>query len=194
MPKKRRDSYFVISYRDPKEGKILSLKSYSIQDSSLGLSFVAISDFKFDTNKVVVDPEEENLAKRLKDVKSLHLSIYSIVSIEEVGTDHEGLKFQKDKSNLFVLPTGDQPKPNGNKWYGRCTPAYFSIVTLFKSLTRSEIPDFPNDRVVAFELFKSVIRIDWTRRKLYSPLRPHVTRSDKSLEFSLHIRYTSLLS
>lgn len=76
---------------------------------------MAISDFKFDTNKVVVDPEEENLAKRLKDVKSLHLSIYSIVSIEEVGTDHEGLKFQKDKSNLFVLPTEDQSKPNGGK-------------------------------------------------------------------------------
>jgi hypothetical protein len=44
-------------------------------------------------------------------VKTLHLSIYSIISIQEVGMEHKGLYFKKDKSNLVVLsPEHNLPK------------------------------------------------------------------------------------
>ncbi len=94
---------FVITYRDPKKGEIVSIKAKNVTDSSLGLSFIAISDFVFDTGTLVVNPAEEDLKKRFEGVKTLHLSIYSILSIEEVGPDHKGLRFKKDKSNLLVL-------------------------------------------------------------------------------------------
>lgn len=106
------NTYFVITYRDPKEGKIVECKAKTIADSSLGLSFIAISDFVFTSrNSVVVDPTEEYLQKRLENVKSLHLSIYSIVSIEEVG-QQVGLKFVKDKSNLVMLNPNSHPEPS----------------------------------------------------------------------------------
>ena len=50
--------------------------------------------------------------RRFEGVKTLHLSIYHIISIEEVGLAHKGLKFKKDKSHLVVLTT-DQPPPKG---------------------------------------------------------------------------------
>lgn len=100
---KDRDTYFVITYREPQEGKVVTLKAKTVTDSSLGLSFIAISDFVFSTGGLVVNPAEEELKKRFENVKSLHLSIYTIISIEEVGTEHQGLSFKKDKSNLVVL-------------------------------------------------------------------------------------------
>ena len=103
-------NYFVITYRDPKDGKIMELKAYRIHDSSLGLGFVSISDFFFDSENIVVSPEEETLRKRLENVKTLHLSIYSILSVSEMGTSNRGLKFQKEKSNLLVLPR-NEPAP-----------------------------------------------------------------------------------
>ncbi len=108
MVQKSKDTYYVITYRDPKDGNVVSLKANSVTDSSLGLSFVAISDFIFDTNTLVLNPAEEDQKKRYEDVKALHLSIYTIISIEEVGGDHKGLKFRKDRSNLIVL-SNDSP-------------------------------------------------------------------------------------
>ena len=78
-------SLFLIHYRDPQEGEILSLKARQILDSTLGLSFIRISDFVFDIGSLVIKPSEEQLQKRLENVKSLHLSIYSIISIEELS-------------------------------------------------------------------------------------------------------------
>ncbi len=105
-------TYFVITYRDPKDQKIIALKAQSIRDSSLGLAFISISDFIFDTQALVVSPEEESMAKHFRDVKTLHLSIYSIISVEEIGAKHKGLTFRKAKSNLVVLRPTDNP-PNG---------------------------------------------------------------------------------
>ena len=96
-------SLFLIHYRDPKEGETFSLKARKILDSTLGLSFVCISDFVFDTGSLVVRPSEEQLQKRLENVKSLHLSIYSIISIEELS--EKNMSFQEDKSKLLVLPS-----------------------------------------------------------------------------------------
>jgi hypothetical protein len=109
--KNKNKTYYIITYRDPKDGKVVECKARKIQDSGLGLSFVSISDFVFNNSSVVVDPTEEYLRKRLENVKSLHLSVYSIVSVEEVGTENSGLKFRNDKSNLVVLNTS-APSPD----------------------------------------------------------------------------------
>ena len=107
------DSLYLIHYRDPKDGTNQSLRAHKVYDSPLGLSFVCISDFVFEPEGLVVKPAEEQLQKRLEGVKSLHMSIYSIISIEEIGPEHKGLKFQKDKSNLVVLPQDTaQPPPS----------------------------------------------------------------------------------
>ena len=112
--KKKEETYFVITYREPVEGKIQTLKAKTVTDSTLGISFVSISDFIFDTESLVVNPNEETRKKQFENVKSFHLSIYTILSIEEVGKSHQGLKFKKDKSNLVVLSNQDS-KQNTDK-------------------------------------------------------------------------------
>jgi hypothetical protein len=112
MAMKKEETFYLISYRDAKDAKVLTLKAKTVTDSSLGLSFVAISDFIFDTKSVVINPEEEDRKRQFEGVKTLHLSIYTIISIEEVGEDHKGLKFKKDKSNLVIL-SPEQPQPKG---------------------------------------------------------------------------------
>ncbi len=97
-------TYYLIHYRDPKDGQICELKAHKIEDSSLGLSFIKISDFIFETNQLLIKPTEEQLKKRFENVKSLHISIYSVISIEELGLEHDGLKFAKDRSNLVAFP------------------------------------------------------------------------------------------
>ena len=109
MSQKNKDlGYYVITYRDPKEEKVLQLKARTVKDSSLGLSFISISDFVFATKSVVVSPQEDYLKKRFENVKRLHVSIYSILSIEEVG-EKTSLNFSKDKSNLVVLNSNSAP-------------------------------------------------------------------------------------
>jgi hypothetical protein len=112
MARKKEETMYLITYRNAKDGKVVTLKAKTVTDSSLGLSFVAISDFLFDTKSVVINPEEEDQKRQFEGVKTLHLSIYSIISIEEVGEDHKGLKFKKDKSNLVVL-SPEQTRPAG---------------------------------------------------------------------------------
>lgn len=102
MAQSKKDSHYVIHYRDPKSNEILQLKARHIQDSTLGLGFVSVSDFIFDSQGLVIKPADEQLRKRLEFVKSLHLSIYSILSVEEVGD--KKLTFKKDRSNLIALP------------------------------------------------------------------------------------------
>jgi len=114
MPTKSKDSYYLIHYREPKDGQIVSLKARQVTDSSLGLSFIAISDFIFSTGALVVNPAEEDQRRRYEAVKTLHLSIYTIISIEEVGQENKGLRFKKDKSNLLVLPS-TQSTPKGGQ-------------------------------------------------------------------------------
>jgi len=112
MARKKEETMYLITYRNAKDGKVVTLKAKTVTDSSLGLSFVAISDFMFDTKSIVINPEEEDQKRQFEGVKTLHLSIYSIISIEEVGEDHKGLKFKKDKSNLVVL-SPEQPQRSG---------------------------------------------------------------------------------
>jgi hypothetical protein len=100
-------THFLVTYRDPKDGEIKELRARKILDSSLGLSFVALSDFIFETSPLLVQPHQDDLKRRFEAVKTFHLSIYSVVSIEEVGDDHAGLRFDHDRSNLVVLPKSD---------------------------------------------------------------------------------------
>jgi len=108
-------SYFEVHYRDPVEEKIVTLKAAKIEDSSLGLSFIRLSDFFFDTSSLVIKPEEENMQKRFERIKSMHLSIYSVISIAEVGEEQESLSFQNDRSNLVVLPGTKPPQDPSDK-------------------------------------------------------------------------------
>ncbi len=101
--KNKPETFYRITYKEPKEGKLVTLKARKIQDSTLGLTFISISEFIFETAAVVVNPAEEFMSKHYENVKNLHLSIYSVASIEEMGMDHEGLKFEKDKSKLLML-------------------------------------------------------------------------------------------
>jgi hypothetical protein len=109
MSEKKTRAYFVVTYREPVEGKTVMLRARRVDDSPLGLSFIRLSDFVFDTEGLVVKPEEENLRKRMERTSCIHLSIYHVISIEEVGMERAGLKFKADKANLFVLPTATRP-------------------------------------------------------------------------------------
>ena len=108
---KKDKTCFLVTYRDPTDHGIVTLKSKTIRDSSLGLSFVALSDFIFETSSVIVDPEEEAKKLRFENIKVLHLSIYSIMSIAEVGDHPQKLEFKNDRSNLLVLRTEKEEAP-----------------------------------------------------------------------------------
>jgi hypothetical protein len=110
MKTEKQDNFFVINYHDPEKGKPVSIKAKTISDSSLGLSFVRVSDFIFSEDHLVVTPEEESQKKRFEYTKNIHLSIYTILSIREEGPDHKGLEFKGDKTTLLTFPkTGPTP-------------------------------------------------------------------------------------
>ena len=105
MARKAR-TFFVITWRDPgEEDKVRSLKARRIEDSDLGPTFVCLSDFVFDTGGLVIDPEEEDLKSRFADTRRLHLSIYSVLSIEERGRRHKGLRLDQERSAVVFLPS-----------------------------------------------------------------------------------------
>ena len=106
------ETCYRITYRDVAENKIRTLRARSITDSGLGLSFVCVSDFVFDQTSKLVNPNDEALAAQLEDVKSLHLSMYTIVCVEEIGIDNQGLSFEHDRSKLLVYPGGSDT-PDG---------------------------------------------------------------------------------
>ncbi len=109
MARKKDDTFYIVSYRDPKDNAIKTLRVRNIGDSDLGLSFVALSDFIF-KDSVIIDPGEEDLKDRFANTKRLHLSIYAILSIEEKGEANAGLAFKHDKAKLLVLPTDPSPR------------------------------------------------------------------------------------
>ncbi len=100
------NSYYILSYRDPKDNEITTIEAKTITDSNLGMSFICVSDFMLeDLSPTVISPKLEKLRIRFQKTKNLHLSIYSIISIEEVGMEHCGLIFKNEKANLVVFPS-----------------------------------------------------------------------------------------
>ena len=103
-------THFIITFRDAeklldkKEQKNVTLSVKQINDSNLGLGFIRLSGFIFEENSLLIDPQTEKLRERFKNTKNLHLSIYNVVCIEEVGPKHGGLHFKNDKSKLHILP------------------------------------------------------------------------------------------
>jgi hypothetical protein len=111
MEAKENKSYYCVSYKDPIDGKNVKLKAKTIKDSNLGLSFIFISDFIFahSGSSKIIDPSEEKLKTALKETKGLHLSIYSIIMIEEMGPHHNGLHFNQNKGKVLILPSDNAP-------------------------------------------------------------------------------------
>ncbi|MEQ1502957.1 MAG: DUF1820 family protein [Myxococcota bacterium] len=95
----------MITYRSPEDGSVTSLRARQVGDSDLGPAFVCVSEFVFDTGSRVANPAEEALARRFERTRRLHLSLFTIQSIAEVGTGHPGLQLDQDRSNLVILPT-----------------------------------------------------------------------------------------
>ena len=100
--------YFQVTYRDSEKQKVCTLRCRKVEDSSLGLSFITLKDFVFNTQGAIVNPVEDELKTKFENTKSLHLSLYSIVSIEEIGEGHPGLKFDKDRSGILVFPQNEE--------------------------------------------------------------------------------------
>ncbi len=99
-------TWFVVTFKDPKDGSVQSVRCRRVSDSSLGLSFVAIGDFVWEGTGPIVLPAEEALRKRLEHVKTLHLSLYAVLSVEEVAeseSEPPRLVFENDRSKVLVL-------------------------------------------------------------------------------------------
>lgn len=105
------DTLYAITWRTPEDGSVTTLKARKVGDSELGPGFICVWDFAFDTGSRLVDPAEEALARRYEHTRRLHLNVFSIQSIAEVGVDHPGLKLEQERSNLVVLPPPRPPKP-----------------------------------------------------------------------------------
>ncbi len=112
MTGKKNKTLYTVNYRDPKDGSAKSIKVRKIEDSPLGLSFVAISDFVFESNPVLIDPNEEARKLEFEKIKTLHLSIYSIQSISETGNNEKCLSFKNDRSHVLVLNQETLGKPS----------------------------------------------------------------------------------
>ena len=96
------ETYFVVTYRNPEKlDENITVRVRSIRDSSLGLAFVALSDFVFHSRSRLLNPQDEYTKKRFQNTKSLHLSVYNILSVEEVGEENAGLSLAHDKSKLI---------------------------------------------------------------------------------------------
>ena len=67
---KENSTFYVVTFRDPEQNKTVTLKAQSIGDSSLGLSFIKIADFIFDTKSKLIKPSEEQMAKNLNLLKA----------------------------------------------------------------------------------------------------------------------------
>lgn len=103
-------SLFRVTYRDVTTDKFVVIKVRRISDSSLGPAFVEMSDFVFDADSLIVNPQEEEMKEHFSAVRRMHLAIYHIVSVEELGAGRSGLKLQRGKTNVVVLPHPSGPE------------------------------------------------------------------------------------
>lgn len=98
-------TWFVVTFKDPRDGSVQTVRCGRVSDSSLGLSFVAVGDFVWEGGAIVL-PAEEALRKRLEHVRTLHLSLYTVLSVEEVAepaAEPPRLVFEHDRSKVVVL-------------------------------------------------------------------------------------------
>jgi hypothetical protein len=109
MTTKKPDTYFVVTFKNADDNKTQTLRVRSLTDSTLGLTFIALSDFVFDSDSPIIDPQEDNLRRKFANTRKLHLSIYSVVSVEEVGFKGRSLSLKHKRSNVVALKTLPRP-------------------------------------------------------------------------------------
>ena len=96
-------SIFIVTYRNPeKPTETIEVRVRNVEDSVLGIAFISLSDFVFGTQTGLINPRDEYAKKRFRNTKTLHLSIYNVVTIEEVGDENPGLKLARKEG--VVLP------------------------------------------------------------------------------------------
>ena len=105
------DLHYVVTFRNPHDGEVTTLKVRSVEDSLLGPGFICLADFVFDTNGKLHLPHEEAMMKRFENTRRLHVSVFSIQSIAEEGAEHPGLQLDTDRTNLVVLPGTHKDPP-----------------------------------------------------------------------------------
>jgi hypothetical protein len=93
---------YAVTFRT-EAGEPVTLRVKEVTDSALGPSFLCLSDFVFDSGRIV-DPKQEALQRRFEGTRRLHLNVFHIQSIEEVGLEHPGLTLEHDRSKLILLP------------------------------------------------------------------------------------------
>ena len=95
-------THFVVTYRNPeKSSEIIEVRVHSVDDSVLGPAFIALSGFLFHSATGLINPRDEYAKKRFQKTKTLHISIYNIITIEEVGDDHPGLHLAPKEGQLL---------------------------------------------------------------------------------------------
>lgn len=92
---------YRVTFRSPDDGETQTLRCEEVGDSPLGLGFVTVSGFDFETSSLIVDPRAQQLEQRFSDVRRLHLHLHAVLCIEELSD--EVLELQGDRSKLIVL-------------------------------------------------------------------------------------------
>ena len=101
-------SIFVVTYRNPeKREENATVRVRSVEDSVLGPAFIALSDFVFARKSALLNPQDEYAKKRFQQTKTLHISIYNVISIEEIGEEHPGLQLANRGTLLQFDPNKD---------------------------------------------------------------------------------------
>ena len=103
-------SLYVVTYRNPdKADDNVVVRVRSISDSQLGPTFVSLSEFVFSSsNSGLINPQDEYAKKRFTNTKTLHLSIYSILTIEEVGGGNAGLSLASKEGQILNFDPNKQ--------------------------------------------------------------------------------------
>ena len=100
---------YLVTYRNPeKKEENITVRVRSIHDSDLGPTFITLSDFVFQTSSKLLNPQDEYAKKRFQKTKKLHLSIYNIISVEEIGDDL-GLSLASKEGEILIF---DPDKPH----------------------------------------------------------------------------------
>lgn len=97
------ERYYAVTYRSPEDAAVSTLEVRTVEDSDLGPGFICLSDFVWKQSRLA-NPTEEALKARFANTRRLHLSVFTILSIAEIGSDHPGLELEDDRSNLVILP------------------------------------------------------------------------------------------
>jgi hypothetical protein len=83
------DSLYRVTFSDPVTRQMVTLRLHEISDSGLGPLFVRLGRFVFDQDSGIINPINEQLAKRYEETKALHVNRMAISQIEELSGAEE---------------------------------------------------------------------------------------------------------